>query len=106
MGSKNENEIGYGIFSNVYQCSVKDKRNLISFVTVNHEDVVVGLRYCQAKSGGLHFSLAFSAAGSNFCQTKVRKKSIFSTFYVQLKFLRVCALGMSITIYGNLDFTM
>ena len=69
-------------------------------------DVVIGLRYCQAKSGGLCLGLAFSAAGSSFCQAKVKEKINFSTLYVQLKFLRAYTLEMSITIYGHLDSTI
>ena len=36
----------------------------------------------------------------------MKEKIHFSTFYVQLKFLRACTLGMSNAIYGNLDFIM
>ena len=34
----------------------------------------------------LHSGLAFSAAGSNFCQAKVKQKFDFSTFHVQQTF--------------------
>ena len=48
---------------------------------------VIGLRYCHAKSGGLHFGLAFSAGSFTFFQDKVKEKIDFSTFYIQQKLL-------------------
>ena len=61
-----------------------------------HVNFVIGVKYCQTKSEGLHLCLPFSAAGSNFCQAKAMEKFKFSTLYMKLKFLRACVLEMSI----------
>ena len=47
-------------------------------------DVVIGLRCCQVKSGGLHLCLAFSAT-STFFQAKVKDTRDISRIYVQQK---------------------
>ena len=57
-------------------------------IDLYEQNAVIGLRCCQAKSGGLHLCLAFSATSFSFFQAKVKDTCHISRFYVQRKFTR------------------